>query len=121
MNGIVNKLAEVGIDLSADNIANIIAFDYNDETPVYQQHSPDTSKMIVMSGYSNNYDYYYWGLAIFEVNKISKTFTRLSFEESHNIDSISITEITIDTDSDTIRVTRSDGYNQGGCAIFLKS
>lgn len=33
MNGIVNKLAEVGIDLSADNIANIIAFDYNDETP----------------------------------------------------------------------------------------
>ena len=61
------------------------------------------------------------GLAIFEVNKISKTFTRLSFEESHNIDSISITEITIDTDSDTIRVTRSDGYQQGGCAIYLKS
>lgn len=122
MNGIVNKLVENnGINLSADNIANIIAFNNRDETPAYQQHSPDISKMIVMSGYSNNYDYYYWGLAIFEVNKISKTFTRLSFEESHNIDSISITEITIDTDSDTIRVTRSDGYSQGGCAIYLKS
>ena len=116
MNGIVNKLAENnGINLSADNIANIIAFNSRDETPAYQQYSPDISKMIVMSGYS------YWGLAIFEVNKISKTFTRLSFEESHNIDSISITEITIDTDSDTIRVTRSDGYNQGGCIIYLKS
>lgn len=121
MNGIVNKLAKSGIDLSSDNITNIIPFRSNDSYSPYQKYNLDISKMIIVSGFSNNYDYYYWGLAIFEVNKISRTFTRLSFEESHNIDSIYITEMTINTDSDSIIVTRSDGYKQDGCAIFLKS
>lgn len=110
MNGIVNKLAEVGIDISFDNIASLGIFNSRNDVNVYDVCILDKSKLILVGG-----DFGGWGMGVFEVDKVNRTTTKTSFEERHS----KIQRI--DVEDGIMRVVGSDYNYKMACAIFLKS
>ena len=115
MNGIVNKLAEVGIDLSFDNIVSLGIFNSRNDVNVYNVCILDKSKLILVGG-----DFDGWGMGVFEVDKVNRTTTKTSFEERHsNENTLRIKRI--DVEDGIMRVVGSDYNYKLACAIFLKS
>lgn len=110
MNGIVNKLAEVGIDISFDNIASLGIFNSYNDVNVYDVCTLDKSKLILVGG-----DFGGWGMGVFEVDKVNRTTTKTSFEKRNSRIN------RIDVEDGIMRVVGSDYNYKLACAIFLKS
>ncbi len=119
MNGIVNKLVEIGIDLSADNIYEITIFYSRNSVSVYENCILDKSKLVLIAGFSTSV-YYYWGMGIFDVDKVNRTTTKISFEEYHK-EPVQETVRSIDVQNDNMKVINSRGDYMYACAIYLKS
>ncbi len=119
MNGIVNKLTEIGIDLSADNIYEIHIFNSRYSKSVYNTCILDKSKLVLVAGYDSS-AYYYWGMGIFDVDKVNRATTKISFEEYHK-EPVQETVRSIDIQGDDMKAINSRGDYMLACAIFLKS
>lgn len=119
MNGIIQKLAESGIDFSADNVEAVYIFDSGRNNDIYSNAVSEISKVITICG-EQGFDYRYWGIGVFELNKTSRTSTRLSFEEYHNVSNRRITDMNINENGVMSAVFNNSSYARV-CAVYLKS